>query len=113
MYYILFKYRGIFTIVVVQCFDYIKLSVSEIYLVKHLTELKPLRNKIKFPSFPLSPDHRLVVISPPEVGGEQSFVMVHHVKVVGQLLCAVEVPHVDIGVRQRQPGHVGAVRITL
>ena len=54
-----------------------------------------------------------VEVSPPEVGGEQSFVMVHHVKVVGQLLCAVEVPHVDVGVWRRQPGHVGAVRITL
>ena len=51
-----------------------------------------------------------VVISPPEVGGEQLVVLVHPVEVVGQLLRGVEVPHVDEGVRRGHPGHVGAVQ---
>ena len=50
-----------------------------------------------------------VVISPPEVGGEQLIVLVQPVEVVGQLLRGVEVPHVDVGVRRGYPGHVGAV----
>ena len=51
-----------------------------------------------------------VVISPPEVGGEQLVVLVHPVEVVGELLRAVEVHHVDVGVRGGHPGHVGAVQ---
>ena len=51
-----------------------------------------------------------VVISPPEVGGEQLVVLVYPVEVVGELLRGAEVPHVDEGVRRGHPGHVGAVQ---
>ena len=51
-----------------------------------------------------------VVISPPEVGGEQLVVLVHHVEVVGQLLRGVEVPHVDVGVGWSHLAHVGPVQ---
>ena len=57
-----------------------------------------------------SPHLDSVVLPPPEVGGEQLVVPVHHVEVVGQILRGVEVPHVDVGVGRSQAGHVGAVQ---
>ena len=99
-----------FTIVEIQCFPQIKLSVSQIVVVQPLTKLTPGRNKIQFPSFAFTSDLSLVVISPPEVGGEQSVVLVHGVEVEGQVLRGVEVHHVDVGVRRGLPGHVGAVQ---
>ena len=51
-----------------------------------------------------------VVISPPEVWGEQLVILVHPVEVVGQLLRGVEVHHVDVGVGWSHLGHVGSVQ---
>ena len=98
-----------FTIVEIQCFPQIKLSVSHIVVVQPLTKLTPGRNKIQFPRFAFTSDLSLVVISPPEVGGKQSVISPNLQEILGQFVHRAEVLGVDITVGRSDGGHVGSV----